>query len=334
MSDPSPRPAPPAPRKETDPAPAEPSQPDLPDLGALIRGERPFLWGLAMRITGSAADADDVVQETFARFLGQPPPDLHAPLRPWLLRVASRVSIDVLRRRRRTPYVGPWLPSPVGDLADEQPSPTARYDTRESLTFGFLLALEALSPQQRAVLVLRDVLDLSVNETATALDMTATNVKVVHLRGRRKLASYDQARVDTSQAAQARVQATLSQLLLAIAQQDVAAVAGLLSPQVVLLNDGGGQYLAARKPVRGAPAVSLFLVKVPRLGGRQGQWNSQLAVLAGQPCMMGQLAVPVPRIAPRFVLGIDVDTDGRITTLYNVLADRKLHALPPADPRP
>lgn len=324
-----------------------------PDLTALVRGEQPFLWGLALRITGSAADADDVVQEAFARFLSHPPADQGAPLRPWLLRVVSRLAIDVLRRRRRTPYVGPWLPSPVPDpdaepIGDE-PTPTARYDVRESLTFGFLLALEALTPQQRAVLVLRDVLDLDVRETATALEMSDSNVKVVHLRGRRKLASYDRARIDTSRAAQARVQTALNQLLFAIVQQDVAAVARLLSPQVILLNDGGGQYLAARKPVRGVQSVSSFLVKVPRLGGAHGQFSGSLAQLAGQPCVVvtllappatpappessrvaapGSTKRPRPRIAPLSVLALDVDADGRITAIYNVLADRKLSALP------
>lgn len=302
---------------------------DPPDWSALVQQERSFLWGLAMRITGTAADADDVVQEAFARLLSQPPPDLQAPLRPWLLRVVSRLSIDVLRRRRRSSYTGPWLPSPVGDPAEDRQSPTARYDTRESLTFGFLLALEALSPQQRAVLVLRDVLDLSVGETALALDMSAANVKVVHLRGRRKLAAYDQARIDTSHGAQARVQATLTQLLVAIAQQDVAAVASLLAPQVVLFNDGGGQYLAARKPVRGSAAVSLFLVKVQRAGGAQAQWIGRLAQLAGLPCAVAQLSTPLPNIAPRCVFAIDVDAAGQITAIYNVLADRKLSAVPP-----
>ncbi len=343
MSDP----APPHPRSSQPPAEATAVSPTVvrsADLTALVQTERPFLWGLALRITGSAADADDVVQEAFARFLSHPPADQKAPLRPWLLRVVTRLAIDVLRRRRRTPYVGPWLPSPVpapdAEPVGDEPGPTARYDTRESLTLGFLLALEALTPQQRAVLVLRDVLDLDVRETAAALEMSDSNVKVVHLRGRRKLATYDRARIDTSRAAQARVQAALSQLLFAIVKQDVAAVASLLSPQVVLLSDGGGQYLAARKPVLGAQSVSLFLVKVPRLGGAHGQFSGSLVQLAGQPSVVvtllsppgppspGAPERPQHRIAPRSVLALDVDADGRITAIYNVLADRKLSALP------
>src|SRR5262249_1820627 len=110
-----------------------------------------FLWGLAYRLTGTAADADDVVQETFRRAIEHPPKDLDRPLLPWLGRVATNVGRDVLRRRKRTAYAGPWLPSP---LPTEDPLPSVeaaledgrttegRYDLLESVSFAFLLALE------------------------------------------------------------------------------------------------------------------------------------------------------------------------------------------------
>lgn len=294
-------------------------------LQQTAHSERRFLWGLAFRITGVAADAEDVVQETLARLIAQPPADLSAPLRPWLVRVASRLAIDVLRRRRRRRYVGPWLPSPVPDveLADH----AARYEARESLTFAFLLALEALPPTQRAVLVLRDVLDLDVRETADALGLSPSNIKVSHLRARRRLSGYDPQRVDTSAAAQARVQAALVRLLTAIAQRDVQAVASLLSDQVVLLNDADGQYLSARKPVRGRRAVSLFLVKVQRFSDRVA-YVPQLVNRAGLPALAAQASeAPPAGLAPHFVLGIQLDAAGQICALYNVLADRKLATL-------
>lgn len=286
------------------------------------QAERPFLWGLAFRITGVAADAEDVVQETLTRLLQQPPADLSAPLRPWLVRVASRLAIDVLRRRRRTHYVGPWLPSPVAD--DAPGSPTARYEARESLTFAFLLALEALPPTQRAILVLRDVLDLDVRATAEALGQSESNVKVSHLRARRRLKDYDPQRVDTSATAQARVQDALLRLLTAIAQHDIQAVSALLSDQVVMYSDAGGQYLSARKPVRGNRSVSLFLVKVQRFSGSVAYVPS-LTLRAGLPALVAQAQeAPPARLAPRFVLGIQLDASGHICALYNVLADRKL----------
>lgn len=296
-------------------------------LQLAAKQERPFLWGLAYRITGVAADADDVVQDAFARLLGPTPPDLSTPLRPWLVRVTSRLAIDVLRRRRRNPYIGPWLPSPIEPVAADSVGPNARYDAAESLTFAFLLALEALPPKQRAVLVLRDVLDLDVAETAEVLSMSNANVKVAHLRARRRLQGYDSRRVDTSQAAQQRVQGALYRLLAAIAQRDIPAVASLLSEQVVLHSDSGGQHLAARKPVRGLRSVSTFLVKTQR--GLEGAVVvPSFAILAGLPSLVLHITARDERLPRKVVVGIDVDAQGLISALYNVQADRKLTAIP------
>ena len=162
------------------------------------------------RLSGSRAaraDADDIVQETFLRAMARPPVRTDLPWRPWLVRVALNLGRDLLRARRRRGYPGPWLPSPVPldrsraahlRPAGSDESPHARYDLVESVSFAFLLALEALTPAQRAVLLLRDVLDYSVKETAKALRMTAANVKTTHLRARRAMASYERDRVPGS----------------------------------------------------------------------------------------------------------------------------------------
>src|SRR5262245_47392862 len=133
----------------------------------IFREHRRFLWGLCYRMTGNAADADDLVQETFVRAWKNPPERTEEPWRPWLARVAMNLSRDLLRRRKRQHYEGPWLPSPIetgdeaatlsddalsGELVDEKGDPAARYDMLESVSFAFLLALEALTPAQRAVL--------------------------------------------------------------------------------------------------------------------------------------------------------------------------------------
>jgi RNA polymerase sigma-70 factor (ECF subfamily) len=114
---------------------------------------RRFLWALSYRMTGNAADADDIVQETFIRTLQNPPSNTEEPLRPWLVKVAVNLSRDVLRRRRRHSYVGQWLPSPfqtenndidlvLERIADQTRTsdPTARYEMLESVSFAFLLA--------------------------------------------------------------------------------------------------------------------------------------------------------------------------------------------------
>src|SRR5262249_45109954 len=142
------------------------------------------------------------------RAMRNPPARIDEPWRPWLVQVAVNLSRDLLRRRKRQAYEGVWLPSPIeiGDEAtasvqeprDERSNPALRYDLLESVSFAFLLALEALTPMQRAVLLLRDVFDYSVNETAAALKMSEPNVKTTHYRARRAMNAYDQSRLITT----------------------------------------------------------------------------------------------------------------------------------------
>src|SRR5690606_20054775 len=114
-----------------------------------LEAHRKAVFGLCYRMTGSAADAEDLVQETWCRALERPPADRDAPLRPWLFTVATNLCVDALRKRKRERYFGPWLPSPVESerLDDVEPSPEARYTALESASAAFLLALEALDPK-------------------------------------------------------------------------------------------------------------------------------------------------------------------------------------------
>ena len=164
-----------------------------------------FLWGVCYRMTGNAADAEDLVQETFVKALEKPPRNTEDAWRPWLLRVAINLSRNQLRRRRQRGYEGAWLPSPVptddvevlvaqGSDCPPEDSPSARYEMLESISVAFLLALEALTPSQRAVLLLRDVLDYSTKETAEALLITETGAKVILHRARRIMRDYDKDR--------------------------------------------------------------------------------------------------------------------------------------------
>lgn len=308
-------------------APSQHSASGRPEVSALLRTsleqERCYLRGVAYRITGSVADAEDVVQESFARALAHPPKQQQEPMRPWLLRVTCHLAIDLLRKRKRRVYVGPWLPSPISEGEIEPESQSARYAARESLTFAFLLAMEALTPKQRAVLVLRDVLDLDVRETANALHLRESNVKVLHLRARQRLAGYDAQRVDTSRSARERVQQTLHQFLIAVASGNVEQVAALLADDVVLLNDGGGKYLAARKPVQGARLVSKFFINITR-GTDPAQVSIETPELCGLPALYVRNAVTMPNTAPASVLGISLNPAGQIVAMYQVLIESKL----------
>lgn len=310
---------------------------------AAAREHERFLWGLCYRMTGVAADADDLVQETYARALASPPAKQEA-LRPWLTRVAVNLARDHLRRRRREGYVGPWLPSPLetGDAAvpEELEAPPGvearlpgggstegRYELLESVSYAFLLALEALAPKQRAVLLLRDVFDYSVREVAEALHMSEVNVKVVHHRARAAMEAYDRERCLPTRALQERTRAALEGFLGALLSGDVAAAEALLSSDVRALTDGNGQVRAAQVPVVGARRVLTFLQRLMELRGAPTAFELQM--LNGLPALVSVFPED-PRDSKnptRAVLRVELDADGRIARFHSVLTDRKLAGL-------
>jgi RNA polymerase sigma-70 factor (ECF subfamily) len=299
--------------------------------GAFNEHER-FLWGVCYRMTGSAADADDLVQDTFVRALEKPPRRQDDPWRPWLVRVAVNLSRDHLRRRRRSPYKGPWLPAPIE--TDEEPpaheplvdgmTTEGRYDLTESVSYAFLMALEVLTAAQRAVLLLRDVFDYSVRETADALGMSEPNVKTTHHRARRAMETYDRERRTRSADARQRDRRVLEQFLTSLAAQDVPAIEALLAEDVVSLSDGGGVYLAALNPVRGRSRVRRLFSGLARKGpiGR-----AEVRVLNGSPALVIDFDDGAKRVAPRMVLRCEVDARGQITQVHSILAPRKLAGL-------
>ncbi|HEY2732881.1 MAG TPA: sigma-70 family RNA polymerase sigma factor, partial [Polyangiales bacterium] len=237
-------------------------------LYAELEPHRSFLWGLCYRMTGCAADADDIVQDTFERAMQQPPNDRARALRPWLVTVATNRARDLLRQRKRRGYAGPYLPSPIATpdalaanatietreacaLNEVQLGPEARYGQLETVTFAFLLALEALTPTQRAVLLLRDVFDYSVEETAQTLGQSLSNVKTTHHRARRTLQAYDAARCIPTPERQAKTRAALEAFVTKLASDDVDGLRALLAEDVVTWNDAGGEFFAAGRLVIG-----------------------------------------------------------------------------------
>jgi RNA polymerase sigma-70 factor (ECF subfamily) len=277
-------------------------------------------------MTGSAADADDLVQETFARALSSPPADTTAPWRPWLVRVAVNLARDRHRLRKRAPYVGPWLPSPVetGDEAATDEDVERRYGTLESVSFAFLLACEALTPRQRAVLLLRDVLDYSVEETARALGITAPNVKTTHHRARAAMVAYDATRRAPTREVQEATRRAMEQFAFALSTGDAAAVQAVLAPDAITLTDAGGDYLAALRRVEGAERVARFYLGIAR---KAIEPRMEFRIMNGLPAVVVDLDAPGDRVAPRLVLRCEVTEDGRIREVHAVLARAKLTAL-------
>jgi RNA polymerase sigma-70 factor (ECF subfamily) len=292
-------------------------------IDAAYREDSRFVWGVCYRMTGSAADADDLVQETFVRALASPPPDASASWRPWLVRVAVNLARDRLRRRKRAAYTGPWLPAPIdtGDEASDADDPERRYGMLESVTFAFLLACEALTPRQRAVLLLRDVLDYSVEETSRTLDLSAANVKTTHHRARAAMHAYDAARTRPTRALQEKTRAALERFAVALSAGDLAAVEATLTPDAITITDAGGDYRAALRFVTGASRVGRFYLgltkKIPptRVAFRS---------MNGLPALVIEVDDPPPRVAPRLVIRCDVADDARIEQVHAILARAKL----------
>ncbi len=300
---------------------------------SIWRQHASFLWRLCYRMTGNAADADDIVQETFVRVSASPPARTDEPWRPWLVRVAMNLAHDRLRKRKRTSYIGPWLPSPVdtGD-ANEDSDPELCYGMLESVTFAFLLAMEALRPRQRAVLLLRDVFDFSVAETAHALGISEGNVKTTHYRARAALAAYDRERCVPTHAAQERARGALERLLGAVGSADVKSIAEMIDEAARLLADGGGRYRAALNPIVGADRIARFLLGIQRFA--QGTPVLVRRMLNGLPALVVDLPGAVEPNAPRVVFRCDVERGGRIVALHLVLAPEKLRALDEGRPPP
>jgi RNA polymerase sigma-70 factor (ECF subfamily) len=305
-----------------------------PDLAREYQAHRAFLWGLCYRLAGSAADAEDLVQETFVRALSRPPARTDVPWRPWLVRVALNLGRDLLRRRRRRRYVGPWLPSPIETeevppsfepVGDE--SPAARYDLLESVSFAFLLALEALTPAQRAVLLLRDVFEYSVRETAAALGFTEANVKTLHLRARRVLAAYD--RSCRPRRAPEGAEDVLSRLLGFLQAGDVSGVESLLAKDVRLVSDAGGEFVTALRPVIGRDRVSRLVLGLA--AKRILPTQVSFPRLNGGPGVVLDFAGARPPLPPRVVWECRLDGEGKIAELFLISASRKLKGLRGAD---
>ena len=297
--------------------------------------EQRRLWGLCYRMTGSGADADDLVQDTWLRALERPPADLEAPLRPWLARVATNLALDSLRARKARSYTGSWLPAPVPDekleigptlVAPHDTRPDARYGLAESATLAFLIALEALSPTQRAVLLLRDVYQSSVRETAEATGLSEANVKTTLHRARKALEQYDASPCRPTPEFAVRVRSALEAFALAVASADPSRIAAVFRKDAELWSDANGEFLSNLRPLQGAAPISRFYASRSRkLGGPD--WF-EVVQLNHLPCAVFQFGPQEnPRLARRFAMGVLTDDDGRIARLWNVAATDKLCSL-------
>jgi RNA polymerase sigma-70 factor (ECF subfamily) len=278
------------------------------------------------------ADADEIVQETFARALDRPPPRSDQAWQPWLVRVATNLSLDLLRARKRHTDEGSWLPSPVETLDPDDTrevrgddGPEARFELLEEVSFAYLLALEALTPRARAALLLSEFLDYTTEETAKVLNTSRENVRVLQHRARRALAVKRAPSLPPSRKDRLRTRDALARFMACLVRQDAAGLESLLSAAVRAIVDGGGEFNALRRPLVGRKAVATFHLRTARR--RMPHSRFEIRCVNGMPAAVIETPNPARRQGPRIVLRCEIDRAGLIREIHSVLATRKLTAV-------
>jgi RNA polymerase sigma-70 factor (ECF subfamily) len=268
-------------------------------------GLRNLLFTVAYEMLGSAADAEDVVQETWVRWVGVDVDSVRDP-RAFLVRVTTRLALTRLRtvRRRREAYIGPWLPEPLlttPDVAED-------VELADTVSTAMLLVLETLTPTERAVFVLREVFALDYDEIADAVGKTPVAVRQVAHRARAHVA----ARRPRAEVSPTATRDVLDAFKRAIDTGDLQGLLDVLAPGVVLLTDGGGVVRASRVPVVGADTVARLLDRIPRSA------TCVPAEVNGRPALLIHVDGALDS-----VLGVRID-GGRIVELYAVRNPEKL----------
>jgi RNA polymerase sigma-70 factor, ECF subfamily len=269
---------------------------------------RNLLFTVAYEMLGSAADAEDVLQETWLRWAGV---DLGTvrDQRAYLVRITTRQALGRLRtlRRRKESYVGPWLPEPLltaPDVAED-------VELADSVSMAMLLVLETLSPTERAVFVLREVFDLAYDEIAEAVDKRPAAVRQIAHRARAHVA----ARRPRGVVSAAETRDALEAFQRAVETGDLQRLLDMLAPDVVFLGDGGGVRQAALAPIVGAGRVAPLAAGLGRFGAAA---SLQPAQVNGYPALILRLNGEIDT-----VVAVRMD-DGLITGLYAVRNPEKL----------
>ncbi|MGW5366129.1 RNA polymerase sigma-70 factor [Actinopolymorpha pittospori] len=266
---------------------------------------RNLLFTVAYEMLGSAADAEDVLQETWLRWASVDL-DTVRDRRAYLVRITTRQALGRLRTlaRRKESYVGPWLPEPLltaPDVAED-------VEFADSVSMAMLLVLETLAPVERAVFVLREVFDLAYDEIAEAVDKTPAAVRQIAHRARAHVA----ARRPRGVVSPAQAQGALEAFQRAVETGDLQSLFDLLAPDVVLLTDGGGVVQAALSPVVGAGRVARVLDRIA------GTVSLQPVQINGYPALVLRRGGEVDT-----VVAVRIDDD-LITGLYAVRNPEKL----------
>ena len=283
---------------------------DRPDSATeAFLAHRNLLFTVAYEMLGSAADAEDVLQETWLRWAGV---DLGTvrDQRAYLVRITTRQALTRLRTlgRRKESYVGSWLPEPLltaPDVAED-------VELADSVSMAMLLVLETLAPTERAVFVLREVFDLGYDEIAEAVDKSPAAVRQIAHRARAHVA----ARRPRQAVSAAETRGAIEAFQRAVETGDLQSLVDILAPDVVLLGDGGGVKQAVPRPIVGVDKVARLLV---------GGWGKVPGVTSLRPVQVNGHPALVVRLDGELdtVLALRID-DGLISGIYAVRNPEKL----------
>ncbi|MGW6896721.1 RNA polymerase sigma-70 factor [Streptomyces sp. NBC_01718] len=284
----------------------------------MFHKHRNLLFSVAYRLLGTAADAEDAVQDAWIKWSSADRSQVADP-KAYLTRIASNLALERLRstRYKRETYVGPWLPEPILTSGDTAEAVT----DAESVSMAMLVVLETLSPLERAVFVLKEVFDFSHAEIAEAVERSEAAVRQAahrareHVRARRPRFTTDRP----------RQREVTERFFAAATGGDVNALMELLSPDVTLWTDGGGKVRQALRPVVGATTVAAWFAAIGTVtyqGIEPADMNAELVEINGGPGMLfsgsGRVIATVT---------FDFDADGRIAYVHNVANPDKLQAV-------
>ncbi len=293
-------------------------------------GYRPLLFSIAYGMTGLVGDAEDIVQDAFlgltrARQAGT---EIAEP-KAYLTTAVTRLGINYLRsaRVRRESYVGDWLPEPVVVPA-AVPGPAEHAELADSLSMAFLVLLEALTPVERAVFMLREVFGYGYPDVAGAVGKTEVNCRQIFARARQRIAAGRPAAGSAPPERRAEGEELARRFFEAAAGGDMEALLGMLAPEVMLHGDGGGKAQAVGKPVSGRQQVTQLLIGLFRRGRPLGVYL-RLAWVNGQPGAV--LYDPAGRVMSVIELEtvLAEDGEGVVQAIHAVVNPDKLGHLGP-----
>jgi RNA polymerase sigma-70 factor (ECF subfamily) len=283
-----------------------------------FEAQRPRLFSIAYRMLGSASEAEDVLQDAWLRLSGAETADIRSP-QAFMTTIVTRLCLDRLKsaHAKREEYIGPWLPEPVITRGGE--APDAMAERSESVTLAFLVLLEALSPEERAVFLLKEVFEYEHAEIAEMLGTTPANSRQLFHRAKAKIRPA-RPRAGSGENSDTR-RTTAARFARAFQSGDGSELARLLAADVSFVADGGGKAAAARRPLKGREQVAAFLLGIHRsaiASGLAAKASIELTEVNSEPALVLRVGGDLDGV---FVLNVE---HGAIRAIHVVRNPEKL----------